>query len=230
MNGIRCDHVHSTAAPTTRPGHRRAHQCDRPIGAQTARRPIPRSPSLFDRTAIRGYGMNAARAEALAECHQCPALALAGDGSTRCPSPSDRVAWSLARSFPTPTSCSLDERDGERTDRCRMQHHACAPDAVQSYPHAQRVHAGHRGKAAVTRAAPLDGASCARPNCAHRRSARQQAADCSRPRSTTLCRCRSAATAGTSPTWPASVTGITPPRTSSTASAAGPDRDDREPR
>jgi hypothetical protein len=230
MNGIRCEHVHSTAAPTTRPGHRRAHQCDRPIGAQTARRPIPRSPR-----SVRPHRNSRIRHECGTGRGTRRVSPMPGPGSCRrwlnsMPEPERPRGVVAGRSFPTPTSCSLDERDGERTDRCRMQHHACAPDAVQSYPHAQRVHAGHRGKAAVTRAAPLDGASCARPNCAHRRSARQQAADCSRPRSTTLCRCRSAATAGTSPTWPASVTGITPPRTSSTASAAGPDRDDREPR
>lgn len=68
-------------------------------------RAVPRLPGaacrdhreLFDRTAIRGVGMTAARAEALHIClDTCPAMTYAGDGSTRSRRTSVRSARSRA--------------------------------------------------------------------------------------------------------------------------------------
>ena len=118
-------------------------------------------------------------------------------------------------------------RAGEKgPDRCRTQHRGGARDAVRWCRRAPDADAGPPGKAAPTRPAPADGASSAPPNCERRRSARHQAADCSPPKSTT---CIPLSIGGDRWDWAnlgSPVTSITPPRTSSTASAAEPDHDD----
>ena len=163
---------------------------------------------------------------------QCPALTLCRHTSTRCPSPSARAASSLAASSGHTPGLECSSRARRIDDDAQDEG---LTDAVCSTTHMRPMRCSRtrrttcpcraRWEGSPTRAAPpmaqttrgqtaLD-PICETPGCRLLATEVDHVVPLS-----------PAATAGTGPTCSRSATTITPPRTSSTASAAGPDRDE----